>query len=134
MVNAREVAIWVLPNGETLALGVLDRLSETDRKATLSAFTARVESAREAFDLKTTVVRKRQRLCVSTVYLGVNVSHSFAAGASMAILWETMIFDESSGALDYQWRYGSERAAIEGHRTIVRALGGWRAKRTPPSL
>ena len=53
------------------------------------------------------------KVLVSTVFLGLD--HSFGSGPP--VLWETMIFGGEHS--DYQERYTSGDAAIEGHRRAV---------------
>lgn len=55
---------------------------------------------------------------VSTVFLGLD--HSFGAGEP--VLWETMIFGGPHS--DYQERYTSREAALEGHREAVALVKG----------
>jgi hypothetical protein len=54
---------------------------------------------------------------VSTVFLGLD--HSFGDGSP--ILWETMIFGlpETSEYAQYQDRYSSKQAAVEGHKAAA---------------
>ena len=54
---------------------------------------------------------------VSTVFLGLD--HNFL-GTGRPVLWETMVF---GGELDgEQWRYDSQKAAMEGHGELLRRV------------
>jgi hypothetical protein len=57
------------------------------------------------------------RVCVSTVFLGLN--HNFDEDGP-PILWETMVFGGIYN--DYQERYASLAAALEGHQRICRMV------------
>lgn len=58
---------------------------------------------------------------VSTVFLGLD--HSFFGGPP--VLWETRVFGKD---IDWQRRYTSREAAIEGHDEAVEEFGGPRAR------
>ena len=54
---------------------------------------------------------------VSTVFLPID--HGWGGGPP--ILWETMVFGYDSDD-EFQWRYRSEAAALEGHALILGAV------------
>lgn len=54
---------------------------------------------------------------VSTVFLGID--HGWGMGAP--VLWETMVFGPEG---EFQLRYTSREAAINGHNQVVDGLGG----------
>lgn len=58
-------------------------------------------------------------LHVSTVFLGLD--HGFGFHGSPPTLWETMIFGAPAGSdlCDYQERYRSRAAALEGHQAAL---------------
>jgi hypothetical protein len=57
------------------------------------------------------------RVCVSTIFLGIDHRH-FGKGAP--ILWETMVF---GGVLDGEMqRYTSKEAALRGHQEMCRRV------------
>lgn len=60
---------------------------------------------------------KGHHVVVSTVFLGLD--HS-SAGSEWPVLWETMIFGlPSSMDGEYQRRYASRKAALEGHQIAL---------------
>jgi hypothetical protein len=61
----------------------------------------------------TTLITDKGRITVSTVFLVLDHSH----GGSVAVLWETMVFD---GPMDQHCdRYTSREAAVAGHADTV---------------
>jgi len=58
---------------------------------------------------------------ISTVFLGLDHSFSNAPDA-VPVLWETMVFGGEHD--EYQERYTSKDAALEGHWRIVEMCGG----------
>lgn len=64
---------------------------------------------------------------VSTIFLGID--HRFGVGD--AVLYETMIFDQSGGRSHelYQERYSTRQEALEGHRKAIAWANIWRRTR-----